>query len=138
MKASPPPLSQQVIIITGASSGFGRGAALAFAAKGASVVLVARRGALLEALAVECKANGGDALAFPVDVSRREETKKVMNAAVERFGRIDTWINNAGVGAIGQFEDVPIIDHEQVLRTNLFGTLYGSYAAMQNFRVNGS
>src|SRR6185369_8271348 len=115
----------KVVVITGASSGFGKGAALRFAEEGASVVLAARRGDLLEALVRECESRGGRALAVPTDVGEPEEVERLARAAVEKFGRIDVWVNDAGVGALGPFERVPLELHEQVVKTDLLGTLYG-------------
>ncbi len=126
-------LAQSVIVLTGASSGFGRGAALEFARAGAKVVLAARRDDLLEELANECSAEGGDALPCATDVSKRDEVERLCETALDAFGRIDVWINNAGVGAIGRFERVPLDVHEQVIATDLYGTLYGSYVAYKQF-----
>ena len=131
-------LNGKVVVITGASSGFGKGAARKFAAAGASVVLAARRGQLLEDLARECEAAGGHALAVPTDVSKQADVEALAQAAVAQFGRVDVWVNNAGGGALGRFEEVPLADHVQVIETDLLGTLYGSYAAMRQFREQGS
>src|SRR4051812_41802965 len=112
-------LRDQVVVITGASSGFGKGAALRFAAEGAKVVLAARRAELIEQLARDCEASGAEALAVPADVSKRVDVERLADATLMRFGRIDVWINNAGVGALGPFERVPLEDHVQVIDTNL-------------------
>lgn len=137
----PPPAaaaSQAVIVITGASSGFGRGVALQLAADGASVVLAARRAELLAELARECERAGARrALSVPTDVSRREEVERLADTAVREFGRIDVWINDAGVGALGPFERVPLELHDQVVKTDLLGTLYGSYCAYREFLKQG-
>jgi short-subunit dehydrogenase len=130
-------LAGKVIVITGASSGFGKGAALELARRGAKLVLAARRDELLEELANECHAEGGDALACSTDVSARAEVEQLAEEALESFGRIDVWINNAGVGALGRFERVPLEVHEQVIATNLLGTLYGSYCAYRQFLKQG-
>src|SRR3954463_13876838 len=116
-------LKGKVVVITGASSGFGKGAALAFAENGANVVLAARRGDLLEELARECQGSGAKALAVQTDVSRREEVERLAEAATRSLGRIDVWVNDAGVGALGRFERIPLDVHEHVIRTNLLGTL---------------
>lgn len=87
-------VSGKVVVITGASSGFGKGAALKFAGAGASVVLAARREQLLDDLARECEAAGGQALAVPTDVIA------LAQATLAKFGRIDVWVNNAGAGAL--------------------------------------
>ncbi len=131
-------LKGKVVVITGASSGFGKGAALAFAENGANVVLAARRGDLLEELARECQGFGAKALAMQTDVSRREEVERLAEAATRTMGRIDVWINDAGVGALGRFERIPLDVHEHVIRTNLLGTLYGSYFAYRQFLRQGA
>jgi short-subunit dehydrogenase len=130
-------LDGKVVCITGASSGFGKGAALAFAREGAKLVLAARRAELLEDVAEECRSQGAEALACPTDVSRREEMERLARAALDAFGRIDVWINNAGVGAIGRFEKIPLELHEQVIATDLLGVLYGSYCAYRQFLGQG-
>jgi short-subunit dehydrogenase len=131
-------LSEKVIVITGASSGFGKGAALEFARQGARLALAARREDLLEQLAAECKAAGGDAIVCATDVSKRDEVERLMTTTINAFGRIDVWVNNAGVGAIGPFERIPLDVHEQVVGTNLLGTLYGSHCAYRQFLAQGS
>jgi short-subunit dehydrogenase len=131
-------LRNQVVVITGASSGFGKGAALQFAREGAKVVLGARRADLIEEVAAECRAEGGEAIAVPTDVSRREDVERLAAAALNAFGRIDVWVNNAGVGAIGAFERIPLEVHEQVIQTNVLGVLYGSYLAYGQFLAQGS
>lgn len=130
-------LAGKVVVLTGASSGFGKGAAVEFARAHAKVVLAARREELLDDLANECSAEGGDALAVPTDVSIRADVEHLCATALEAFGRIDVWINNAGVGALGRFERVPLDVHEQVIATNLYGTLYGSYVAYRQFLAQG-
>jgi short-subunit dehydrogenase len=131
-------LFDKVIVLTGASSGFGKGAALELARKGAKLVVAARRMELLEELANECNAEGGEAIACGTDVSRRPEVERLAGAAVAAFGRIDVWINNAGVGALGRFERVPLEVHEQVIATNLLGKLYGSYYAYRQLLAQGN
>jgi short-subunit dehydrogenase len=128
------PEEKPVIVITGASSGFGKGIALAFAAKGARLVLAARRATLLDDLAHACRALGSEALAVPTDVSQQLDIETLAVAAVTEFGGIDVWINNAGVCALGRFEDVPLGDHARVIDTTLLGTMYGSWVALREFR----
>jgi NAD(P)-dependent dehydrogenase (short-subunit alcohol dehydrogenase family) len=130
-------LTNKVVVITGASSGFGKGSALRFAEKGASVVLAARRGELLDELAQKCEGAGVRALAVPTDVSQQDDMESLAEQTVSEFGRIDVWVNNAGAGAVGRFEDIPLADHIQVIETDLLGTLYGSYFAMRQFRRQG-
>jgi len=131
-------LAEKVIVLTGASSGFGKGAAIEFARRGAKLVLAARRDDLLDDLATECRAEGGEAISCATDVSRRDEVERLAGAALTAFGRIDVWINNAGVGALGRFERVPLSVHEQLIATDLMGTLYGSYFAYRQFLTQGS
>jgi len=131
-------LAGRRIVITGASSGFGRGAALAFAESGAALALAARRGELLADLADECETRGGRAVPVPTDVSHREDVEHLARTAIDRLGGIDVWINDAGVGALGRFERVPLEDHAQLIATNLLGTLYGSWYALRHFRARGS
>lgn len=126
-------LEDKVVVITGASSGFGRGAALRFAEEGACVVLAARRGDLLDEVAKDCENAGGRALAVETDVSEAADVERLCATALDTFGRIDVWINNAGVGALGPFERIPLDIHEQVIRTDLLGVLYGSWLAYRRF-----
>lgn len=129
--------AQRVVVITGASSGFGKGVARELAAAGDALVLAARRDELLEELAAECRRRGAEALAVPTDVSRPEDVAHLARSAAEAFGRIDVWINNAGVAALGRFERVPLPEHVQVIETDLLGVLYGSYYAYQYFVAQG-
>lgn len=128
----------KVVLITGASSGFGKGAALAFAQKGASLVLAARRRHLLEGLVRDCETLGVKALAVPTDVSQEAEMARLAQTALETFARVDVWINDAGVGVLGRFDEIPLADHAQVIGTNLLGTIYGSAFALRMFRLQKS
>ena len=120
----------RTVVITGASSGFGKGVARALAAQGARLVLAARRKHLLDDLVEEC----GDAIAVTTDVGDPADVENLAQAAVAKYNRIDIWINNAGVGAIGRFDEIPIEDHQRVLRTNLGGVINGSHVALRHFR----
>jgi short-subunit dehydrogenase len=124
-------------VITGASSGFGRGVALELASMRANVVLAARRTNLLEEVAAQARAAGGTPLVVTTDVGRPDDVRRLAEAAVARFGRIDVWINNAGVGAIGRFENIPLEDHARVVDVNLKGVIYGSHVALRQFRAQG-
>jgi short-subunit dehydrogenase len=126
-----------VFVLTGASSGVGRGIALRLGARGASVVLAARRAEELEEVAAELRAAGGEALVVPTDVSQPEAVAELAKAALTRFGRVDAWINNAAIGAIGRFEDIPVEDHARIVDVNLKGVIYGSHAALTLFRNQG-
>jgi len=125
----------KVVVITGASSGFGKGVAQRLAAEGAHVVLAARRTTLIEALARE---SGNGALAVTTDVSKEADVARLAQVAIDTFGRIDVWINNAGVGVLGRFEEIPLADHTQLVQTNLLGVIYGSHFAMRQFMKQGS
>jgi short-subunit dehydrogenase len=131
-------LAGKTYVVTGASSGFGRGVALRLGAERANVVLAARRTELLEEVAGQVRAAGGQALVVTTDVSKPEEVQRLADAAVQRFGRIDVWINNVGVGAIGRFWEIPVADQARVVDVNLKSVIYGSHAALRQFRRQNS
>jgi len=124
-------------VVTGASSGIGRGVAERAGQMGANVVLAARRADALEDVARTIRANGGEALVVPTDVSRAEAVEALARAAESRFGRIDLWFNNAGVAPIGRFEEIPVADHARTVDVNLNGVIYGTHAALRRFRAQG-
>jgi short-subunit dehydrogenase len=124
-------------VVTGASSGLGRGVAERLGSMRANVVLAARRANVLEDVAARINAAGGTALVVPADVSRREDMQRLLDAALARFGRVDVWINNAAVGAIGRFDTVPVDDHARIVDVNLKGVIYGSHLALQQFKRQG-
>lgn len=124
-------------VVTGASSGIGRGTALKLGALGANVVLAARRTDMLEEIARNIESTGGRALVVTTDVSEPLEMEKLAQATVSHFGKIDVWINNAGVGVIGRFEEIPLQDHARVIDVNLKGVIYGSHVALRQFRIQG-
>lgn len=130
-------LNRSVVLITGASSGIGRATAHAFAERGARIVLAARRKAALEEARRECEARGGEAHIVQTDVTDEEQVRALAEEAVDRFGGIDVWVNNAGVTLFGRFEETPTADFERVIRTNLFGYVYGAKAAIRQFRLQG-
>jgi short-subunit dehydrogenase len=130
--------SDTVVVITGASSGIGRATALAFARRGAKLVLAARRAEVLEEVAEECNRYGGEAVAVPTDVTSEDAVDALARRAVERFGRIDVWVNNAAVTLFGRIEQAPSAAYRRVIETNLFGCVHGARAAMQAFRAQGN
>jgi short-subunit dehydrogenase len=127
----------KVIVITGASSGIGRAAALALAKKGAHLVLAARREEPLDELAKQCEALGVRCLSLPMDVTEAAAVRELATQAVQAFGRIDGWVNNAGVYMVGRLEETPDDAFHQVMETNFFGTVYGARAALAQFRRQG-
>ena len=131
-------LSGKTIVVTGASSGFGRGAAQKLAGLGANVVVAARRGDVLDGLVTEIAQAGGSALAVATDVSDAQAVARLAAAAVERFSRIDVWVNNVGIGALGLFWDIPVEDHARVIDVNLKGLIYGAHAALRQFHAQGA
>lgn len=131
-------INDSVIVITGASSGIGRAAALAFSKKGASVVIAARREQPLREIVTQCKNLGGRALAVPTDVTDEAAVRNLARRAVEHFGRLDVWINNAAVTLFARFEDAPIEAYRRVIETKLFGFIHGARAALPYFREQGS
>ena len=130
-------IAQKTYVITGASSGIGRGVAVKLASLHANIVLAARRTDLLKEVAAEARAAGGTPLVITTDVSKPEDMQRLAADTIARFGRIDVWINNAGVGAFGRFEDIPVEDHSRLIYVNLKGVIYGSHAAMRRFRTQG-
>lgn len=125
------------IVITGASSGFGRGAALKLAELGANVVIAARRTDALKELEAQINAHGGHAIAVTIDVSDADAVKQLANAAIKEFGTIDVWINNAGIGVLGLFWDAPLEDYDRLIDVNLKGVIYGAHVAINQFREQG-
>src|SRR5438874_9403287 len=130
-------LRDAVVVVTGASSGIGRATALAFAKHGASVVLAARRESMLREVANQCQMFGGDAAVVPMDVTDEAAVETLGRRAIERFGRIDVWINNAGVSLFSRFEETPPDAFRRVIETNLFGYVYGARIALRRFRDQG-
>ena len=125
------------VVITGASSGIGLATALAFARRGDRLVLAARDEMSLDEAAVRCRAEGGEAIAVPTDVSVEAMVEELARAALDAFGRIDLWINNAAVTAFGFFERIPPEVFRQVIETDLIGTANGARAALPLFKRQG-
>lgn len=124
------PLDNTVALVTGASSGIGAATAKALAALGAKVALVARRADRLDELANTIRADGGEVIAVPADLSRSEEAAAAVERSVAEFGRLDTVVNAAGVMLLGPIEGAPIEEWERMIDINLRGALYLTHAAL--------
>lgn len=122
---------RHVVVITGASSGIGRETALRLAKKGSTLVLAARREEALEELRRQCEDKGADCLVVPTDVAEAHEVDALADAAFRTFGRIDGWVNNAGVYLMGSLEETPLAAYRQVMDTNYFGVVHGTRAALR-------
>ncbi|MCA1619297.1 MAG: SDR family oxidoreductase [Acidobacteria bacterium] len=130
-------LGEQVIVITGASSGIGLVTAREAARRGAKLVLAARAEDALRRLADEINAAGGEAIYVAADVGREGDVRRVAEQALARFGRVDTWVNNAGVSIYGKILDTPVEDMRRLYETNFWGVVYGSVVAAELLRQRG-
>ena len=127
----------RTVLVTGASSGIGRETALAFAAAGAHVILVARSADVLAKVATAARKHGVKALAIPTDVTRKPSVEACFRKALQRFGRIDVVVNNAGVLIPAEVADIRGADLQKMLDVNLFGALWVMQAALEAMRAQG-
>ncbi|WP_200206699.1 SDR family oxidoreductase [Micromonospora coerulea] len=123
-------LDDATVVITGASSGIGAATAYALARRGADVVLAARSEEALERVAEHCRELGGRALVVPTDVTDPAAVERLAARAAAEFDRIDGWVNNAAVSAVGLFDEIPVAEFRRVVAVNLLGTAYGTKAAL--------
>ena len=130
-------LKDQVIVITGASSGIGLCTAQSAATAGAKVVLAARSGETLDDAVRIIKENGGEAISVVCDVSDEQQVQNLAREAVNHFGRIDTWVNNAGVAIYGRLDEVSDDDSRRLFDINFWGVVYGSRAALPHLKQQG-
>src|SRR3954454_17459604 len=137
MAVSLPSLENQVVVITGASSGIGLVTARMAAKRGAAVVLAARNDGALEELAAEIRAAGGQAIAVGADVGDQGDVARIADRALQHFGRFDTWVNNAGVSIFGRIEEVSLEDMRRMFDTVYWGVVHGSLQAVRQFRERG-
>ena len=130
-------LEDQVVVITGASSGIGLVTARMAAKRGARLVLNARNLPALREIALEINAAGGEAIGVPGDVGKFDEVKRIADAAFERFGGFDTWVNNAGVSIYGPLLDQSLDDQRRLFETNYWGVVHGSMIASGHLKLRG-
>lgn len=137
MKIQLKPVNEQVIVITGASSGIGLVTARQAARRGASVVLAARNGGDLAQAVEGIRADGGRAVFVVADVADERQVEEVAATALREFGRIDTWVNNAAVSMYGTIMEIPVGDMRRQFDVNYWGQVYGSRAAVTHLRRHG-
>ena len=137
MKLRLKPVGDQVIVITGADSGIGLATAREAARRGARVVINSRNAEALSRIADELRELGTEAEWFAADVGDDRAMRELARVAVHAFGRIDTWVNNAGVGIFGALEETPLGDARRLFETNYWGTVHGSLAALPHLKRRG-
>lgn len=130
-------LNEQVMVITGASSGIGLTTARLAAQRGARLVLAARNETALRELTEEIQRDGGQAVYIVADVSRPEDVQRIAQRAQQEFGGFDTWVNNAGVSIYGRMLEVSDEDHRRLFETNFWGLVNGSRVAAEHLRARG-
>ncbi|OON60404.1 short-chain dehydrogenase [Massilia sp. KIM] len=131
------PLDRQVIVITGATSGIGLATAQEAAKQGAKLVLAARGGDVLDAVVERFNALGQEAIGVVADVADRAQVERIAQAAIERFGRIDTWVNNAGCTIYGRVDEVAEDDSRRLFDINFWGMVNGSLVALPHLKRQG-
>lgn len=131
------PINQQVVAVVGASSGIGRVTALRFAQQGAKLVIAARSQSGLASLVDEISQLGAEAIAVPADVAVFEQVKTIADKAVERYGRLDTWVHLAATAVIARFEQMTPDEFKRVIEVNLMGQVYGAMVALPHLRREG-
>ncbi|HTV03172.1 MAG TPA: SDR family oxidoreductase [Luteitalea sp.] len=137
MRVQLKPISEQVIVITGASSGIGLATARLAAKQGAKLVVAARSGDDLSQLVQELEASGCEATSIDADVSDEAQVRRIAKVAIERFGGFDTWVNNAGVSVYGDCLTVPVADMRRIFETNVWGVVHGSRVACEHLLQRG-
>ncbi|MBV8634217.1 MAG: SDR family NAD(P)-dependent oxidoreductase [Burkholderiaceae bacterium] len=137
MKPTLQPINRQVIVITGATSGIGLATAKTAAERGAKLVLAARNDVILSDIVGNINSGGGEAIFVAADVSDREQVQRIADAAITHFGRIDTWVNNAGLSIYGRLREVSEKDHRRLFDINFWGIVHGSLAALPHLIRSG-
>jgi len=131
------PVSEQVIVITGGSSGIGLATAEMAAWRGARVVLTSRDAVDLDRAVERIRAEGGQAIHVTADVADFDAVKRVAAAAMREYGGFDTWVNNAGVSIYGRLQDVGLMDARRLFETNYWGVVHGTLAALPHLTRHG-
>ncbi|HZY46429.1 MAG TPA: SDR family oxidoreductase [Candidatus Bathyarchaeia archaeon] len=124
----------KVVVITGASSGLGEAAARLLSTQGASVILGARRADRIQSLAKELTGHGSKALALETDVTDRDQVQRLVDVAVQKYGRIDVMLNNAGVMPQSPLERLRVDEWDRMIDVNIKGVLYGIAAALPHMK----
>ena len=137
MKIRLRPVEDQVMVITGASSGIGLATAQLAVERGARVVMVSRNEEALSAIAAELSSDGGEVTYVAGDVAEEAVVRTAAERAMSSFGRIDTWVNNAGVSIYGELTDIPADDARRLFDTNYWGVVNGSRVAVEHMRESG-
>lgn len=137
MAVSLKPIADQIIVITGASSGNGLATAREAVRRGAAVVIAARNAEALERVAADLRAAGGRVAVVAGDVANEADVERIATTAIETFGGFDSWVNNAAAATYGTVEQVPVADHRRAFDVNYFGTLQGSLVAARHLRTRG-
>lgn len=137
MNISLKPIHEQVIVITGASSGIGLATARAAAKKGARLVLASRNKQALQQIEDDINRNGGEAVHVVADVGNKKDVQQIAATAIEHFGGFDTWVNNAGVSIYGRLEEVSEEDSRHLFDTNFWGVVSGSLVAANLLKSRG-
>ena len=131
------PLRDQVIVITGATSGIGLATARLAAKRHAKLVLAARNGEELARLQRDLETSSGGVAYLATDVGKRGNIEAIASMARTSFGGFDTWVNNAGQSIYGRLDEVSDEDHERLFQVNFWGTVYGSLVAVEHLKANG-
>src|SRR4029079_10928949 len=131
------PIADQVVVITGATSGIGLVTARMAAKRGARLVLAARSEEALGKLCHELSTTGAQCYYVVADVGREDQVRRIASEALSAYGSFDTWVNNAAISIYGKLEDVPLADQRQLFETNFWGVVYGSLVSIRTLKIHG-
>jgi len=130
-------ISEQIVVITGATSGIGLCTARMAAKRGARLVLAARNEEALGRLCHELSSAGSQCYYVVADVGREDQVRRIASEALSAFGSFDTWVNNAATSIYGKLDDIPIDDQRRLFETNYWGVVYGSLVAIRTLKIHG-